>query len=223
MEHSDAVRQMMVERYMLGELSPAEREAFEEHFFVCAECAQDLSSEAAFLDHSRILLSAPEAEPRESNVEVRAPRWQAWLKPAFVLPVVALLAALLGYESFVAIPRARHQTSSPQILPALSLINAASRGGTVDQLSVRRGQPFLLFVDVPGDSRYISYSAQLLDSAGHQLWSLPVTSAAAKDTVSIRIPGQQNSGAYTLVVRGVMNDGSTNELERLPFQLQVAR
>jgi hypothetical protein len=223
MEHSEAVRLMMVERYILGELSANERETFEEHFFACQDCASDLRSEATFLDHSKILLAAADAETRKGKVEAAKSKWQAWFKPAFALPVIAVLAVLLGYESFVAIPQARHRSRNPEALPALSLINAATRGGTEEHLNVRRGQPFLLFVDIPGDSRYVSYSARMLDTSGRELWSLPVTSVAAKDTVSIRIPGQQNSGAYTLVVRGVMNDGSTNELERLPFQLQVAR
>ena len=223
MEHSEAARLMMVERYMLGELSPHEREAFEEHFFACQDCASDLSSEATFLDHSKVVLSAAESETRKLRVDVRASKWPAWFKPAFVLPVIAVLAGLVSYESFVAIPSARHEIVNPQVLPALSLINAASRGGTEGQLNVRAGQPFLLFVDIPGDSHYTSYSAQLLDSSGHKLWSLPVTSAAVKDTVSIRVPGQERSGTYTLVVNGSTNEGSTNELERLPFALQVAQ
>ena len=35
MDHSEAVQLMATERYLLGELSPDQREAFEEHFFEC--------------------------------------------------------------------------------------------------------------------------------------------------------------------------------------------
>ena len=42
MTHSDAVRTLAVERYLLEEMSEIERFAFEDHYFDCAECADDL-------------------------------------------------------------------------------------------------------------------------------------------------------------------------------------
>ena len=42
MTHADAIRTLAVERYLLDEMPEIERFAFEEHFFDCAECADDL-------------------------------------------------------------------------------------------------------------------------------------------------------------------------------------
>ncbi len=53
MDHRDALQRSAVERYLLAELSPAERDEFEEHFFDCAECTSDLKTTAAFLDGAR--------------------------------------------------------------------------------------------------------------------------------------------------------------------------
>ena len=39
MDHGEALVTHAVERYLLGELAPAEAEDFERHFFTCAECA----------------------------------------------------------------------------------------------------------------------------------------------------------------------------------------
>ena len=47
MDHSEAVRLMATERYLLGEMSPDVREAFEGHLFECEECALDV----VFLRH----------------------------------------------------------------------------------------------------------------------------------------------------------------------------
>jgi|SRR5215469_5473922 len=40
MMHPEIDREEVVERYVLGQLSPEQRQAFEEHFFACDECFQ---------------------------------------------------------------------------------------------------------------------------------------------------------------------------------------
>ena len=42
MEHQFAVDRKLTERYVLGELEAEEREEFEEHYFTCAVCAEDV-------------------------------------------------------------------------------------------------------------------------------------------------------------------------------------
>ncbi len=42
MTHEHAVNTMASERYLLEEMSELERHAFEEHFFSCPDCAEDL-------------------------------------------------------------------------------------------------------------------------------------------------------------------------------------
>ena len=58
MDHSQAVEQMAAERYLLNELTPEAREAFEEHVFDCHECAMDIRAAAAFVDEAKIQLPA---------------------------------------------------------------------------------------------------------------------------------------------------------------------
>jgi anti-sigma factor RsiW len=226
MDHNEATRQMMVERYLLGELAPDAQEAFEAHFFECEQCALDLRSEAEFLDHSKVVLTGTAQQPHAAKVEQRQSAWQTWFKPAFVLPVVAILAFVASYEGFVEIPKTKQaalQAGTPQILPAVSLINAATRGGEQAALTVGRSQPFLLFVDIPAQSAFDSYTAEMHDPAGRAVWSLVVSGATAKDTVQIRVPGLQQSGTYSLVVFGNQNGGQKSEVGRFPFNLQIAK
>jgi len=223
MDHDEAVRQMIVERYLLGELAPEEQDAFEEHFFSCQECATDVRSEAAFIDHSKVVLSAPAQGAAARKPERHTSGWRAWFRPALAAPVMAVLLVLLGYESFVKIPKARQlaqQSGNAQVLPALSLATAATRGESKATLTVQKGEPFLLLVDIPAQAQFVSYSAEMHNPAGEKVWSLPVTSHAARDTVSIRIPGQQEPGTYTLVVRGIESNGSSSDLGRFPFELR---
>ncbi len=42
MDHIEAVRTRAAERYALKQMTPAEIEIFEEHFFTCQECAEEI-------------------------------------------------------------------------------------------------------------------------------------------------------------------------------------
>ena len=53
LDHLIATKRNIAERYMLGELSPAEREKFEEHYFNCTECAEDVRDFLAISSNSR--------------------------------------------------------------------------------------------------------------------------------------------------------------------------
>ena len=74
MDHSESIRLMAVEKYLLGELTPELQEQFEEHFFECQECALDVRAGAALVEHSKVVLSEPVAvsqasSPRSSGCE----------------------------------------------------------------------------------------------------------------------------------------------------------
>ena len=55
MDHAEAVRLNATERYISGELSEALRDQFEEHYFDCFECANDLKSLDTFRTGSRMV------------------------------------------------------------------------------------------------------------------------------------------------------------------------
>lgn len=56
MEHSEALKEMTAERYLLDELTPEVREEFEQHMFDCQECAFDIRAGAAFVDEAKTQL-----------------------------------------------------------------------------------------------------------------------------------------------------------------------
>lgn len=221
MNHDDAIRQMLTEQYLLNELAPELREEFEEHFFGCEECALDLRASAAFIERSKSVLAA---KPAEKVAPATARGWAGWLRPAWVLPVMALLLIVIGYQNFVSVPKlnqSAQDSSTPQILPAVSLINVATRGNASASVAVHKGEPFLIFVDIPADSRFASYVADLQGPMGNSEWSIAVSAEAAKDTVSIRVPGQKSPGQYTLVVGGIAPDANRIEIGHFPFEVKV--
>src|SRR5260370_9373991 len=56
MSHDQAVSSHAPERYLLGELDPAERDAFEGHYFDCAACFDGVKKGSQFLSYSREVL-----------------------------------------------------------------------------------------------------------------------------------------------------------------------
>src|SRR5437660_7908584 len=63
MNHAEAVKLGAVERYLTDELAEPDRERFEEHFFGCVECAEDVKLTATFLDNLRATLKDPYPVP----------------------------------------------------------------------------------------------------------------------------------------------------------------
>jgi hypothetical protein len=221
MQHEEAVRTGLTEKYLIGELTPEVRDQFEEHLFDCRECATDLRAAAAFLEHSKTVLSEPDTPrvPRPAQPE-RKRGWLSWLTPAFAAPALAALLVVVGYQNFVAIPHMKSSQNSPELLPALYLVSATR--GSAPSVAVAQGEAFLVSVDVPADRRFSSYTAELLDPAGSTEWSLAIPADATKDSIPLRIPPvRRGPGAYTLVVHGTAADGSTAEVGRYPFEVRA--
>jgi anti-sigma factor RsiW len=208
MDHQEAMRRAAVEKYLLGELPPPERDEFEEHFFECQECAGDLKTTAAFLDGAKrefkrgpAAQTAPEAG--------KQPWWTLLWRPAFAGPAFAALLLIVAYQNLVTYPRfagATAQLKKPEILTSVSLVGGLSRGGAMPSVAVAPAQSILLSVDIPAAEQYARYSCVLLAPSGAALWRVPVSAEQAKDTVSIRIPaGHWERGNYTLLVQGYAN------------------
>jgi hypothetical protein len=228
MDHSESIRLMAAEKYLLGELTPELREQFEEHFFDCQECALEVRAGAAFVEHSKVLLAEPIAGSSARAVvpAPAKPGWLAWLRPAFVVPVLAVLLAVIAYQNLVTYPTLKGAVAvvdAPRILASVSLMNANTRGVNKTVVSARQGEPFLVFVDIPAESRFSSYVAELYGPTGSLEWSLTIPAETAKDMVPIRVPaGHRGAGMYTLVVRGVDSAGGKGfEVGRYPFELQI--
>jgi hypothetical protein len=88
MNHEEAARLSLVEKYLLEELPPDLRDQFEEHYFDCQECAADLRATAVFLDTAKDELKNFPAE-RPAAAPIKKP-WFSWVwRPAFVVPALA--------------------------------------------------------------------------------------------------------------------------------------
>jgi len=225
MDHSEALRMKAAERYLLGELTGELREQYESHMFDCAECAQDIQAGAAFIDSARKVLAA---EPAPGRAGAGEKGWLAgWLRPAVVVPAMALLLLIVGYQSAVVIPNLKKAPSAaiePQALRSFSLITSNSRGSGPMKISIEPGQPFGIFVDIPPQDHFDSYLCEFENESGATELSIAVSSEQAKETVQLLVPASRlGAGTHLLIVRGLKSSQGpgTNKVEVARFPLTL--
>jgi hypothetical protein len=225
MDHSESIRLMAAEKYLLGELAPELREQFEEHFFDCQECALDVRAGAALVEHSKVVLSEPVAVS-QARVPVLVPAktgWLGWLRPALIVPVLGVLLVVVGYQNLVTYPQLKQAANSPQILPWAS-VNVSTRGTSTIQISPGAGQGFQLLVNIPPESSYTSYTFDLSSPSGRLEWSHTIPAAASDEARSIYIPGaNQEQGIYKLAVRGNTATGESSDLGHYSIEVQIQK
>jgi hypothetical protein len=213
MDHNEAIATQATERYLLGELGPEVRDQFEEHLFECQQCAVDLRAAAIFVEQSKVVLDTVEV-PRKP-VPASGWGWMQWLRPAVVIPTMATLLAVIGYQEM---SKSARPIEGPQLVSSLSLVAANARGANTQEASLSRGKPLIVFVDVPPVAQAGSYAVDFHNPTGSLLWTLPVSAEAAKDTLALQIPAVQGPvGTYSLVIRAIDAGGQSTEVAHYPF------
>ena len=233
MEHSEALQQMAAERYLLDELTPDAREAFEEHLFDCPECALDLRAGVAFVEEAKAQLpKLPGTMPAPVPVRSREPKaergwWQSWFQPAFAAPVFASLLLVIGYQNLVTYPGLRAAANQPRLLPWTPL-HGATRGAHL-AITADRQHGVALPVDLPQPpsiGAYLSYSFGLNDPQGKLVWTgavaAPSDEASDGQRISLVIPGAMlSNGTYTVTITGVAAQGERTRIDQYAFDLHL--
>jgi hypothetical protein len=233
MDHNEAVRLQAAEKYLLGELPKEQHSAFEEHFFDCSACAEEMKTTVAFMESSRQVVreAVPQVADEKRLVPVvsRYGGWLAWMRPAFAVPVFAALLLFIGYQNGVTIPNLKGNSSSQsaEIISSSFHLAGSVRGGdeSATKLQVRSGESFLLNFDFTPARTFSEYSWQLLDQAGRAVKHGTIGGDKKYQTVSLPvIGGMETAGKYNLVFFGGAdgNGQATNEkdVQRLTFTVE---
>ena len=212
MNHQDAIQELAVEQYLLGELRGASLDAFEEHLFECQECTADVKAGFAFIDGAKAELRAPR---RVVIPQVQqAPRWTSWFQSPWVLgPALAACLALLCFETFVVQPRMREEAArveAPAILNPLVLANAGARGDSVPEVVAPEHGSFVISLDVPATGSFAGYLCSLQTPDGSIAWQTSVSPEQARDALLINVPtGKTREGLNTFLIQGIPSGGSS--------------
>jgi hypothetical protein len=207
MDHLEAKRLHAAEKYVLSELSADQRDAYEEHYFDCAECAEDVRATLTFVTAGREVFREEPAPVAPKELAPRS-RWTSWFRPMIAIPVMAVLLLAIGYYS---------RTSKPQIgvitAPGQTILSSPSfglRGGdrlenekTVVQ--VHGNDSLQLHFDfVPSQvQNFSSYTGELRDSTSRVLLQFDIPLDRVNKEVNLIVPsGLLRPGDYTLTVFG---------------------
>jgi hypothetical protein len=226
MNHQEALQEMAVERYLLGELSGASLDNFEEHLFECSECAMDVKMGGSFIDAARTELSVPRkvAAPHVESTR----RWTSWLTSPWVLaPALAACLVILAFQTFVLQPRMKlevAQGQAPAVLTPLILANAGPRGDSIPEIVAPEHGSFVVSLDVPATGSFSRYLCSLYAPDGSLLWQTTVSPEQARDALLINLPtSKTKEGLNTFLIQGSPAGGTLVDLARYRFRVTIQK
>lgn len=203
MDHQEAVRLQAAVKYVLGDLPTGVRDEYEEHYFDCAECVQDLNALAYFVTASREIFeerqSLSRIPARDSGAVERTGGlgWFGWLKPVIAVPAMTALAAIIVYQNAVTIPAITVKT---RVLTSSFRLQGTTRGETAVKVVVPAHEDFELNFDFTPSQTAPSYAGKLLDSGEKEVLAFALNREQINKEVHIIVPGNKvHTGNYKLV------------------------
>jgi hypothetical protein len=218
MDHKLAEQTGTVERYLLNELAPEERLAFEEHLFDCPICGDLVRSGAISIENVReVLREEPEKAIAAETGGSKLSKWSAWFRPAALVPSFAALAlaAFVCYQNLVYIPGLQQ----PEVLTDNVIAAQARDGGQV--ITVDRTRPlFNLNFAVDSPQVYALYTCDFqLQGKGTVLKMDSGPRQYASFTLGLLLPVKLfPPGHYVMILRPKNEPGT--EIQRYEFVIQ---
>src|SRR5713226_5380168 len=194
MDHETAVQTNAPERYFLGEMTGADRDGFEEHFFMCPECAEDVRALTVFAANARAVFREKAAGPIPHPGMLLSGR-ALWLSAALNI----LLLFGFGYGLLRVQPEMKRELAdarAPQFVQALPVMGVARGEGAAREISPSMRRIVFSFY-LAKEFRSIGY--ELKDESGavrlRQVLPAPPKEDSAESHISLSTAGLR-PGAY---------------------------
>jgi len=229
MDHNEAIRLQAAVKYVLGELSPVQREEYEEHYFDCGECAVDIKALATFTDTTReVLRRERESQLAKDLVPARG-GWLRWLQPVVAVPAMAALLLIIAYQNAVTIPKAREEATSGAaqvFVTSRTAKMAVVRGSDeLTKLSARPNESLPIKFDFTPSPVSDAYVCQLQEESGRSVLQVRLPGSFTNKEVNLVVPPNRvKAGKYTLVFTadpGATGQPTKNEVLRLSFAIEI--
>lgn len=220
MTHEKAIADLTAESYLLGELSDADAEAFEKHYFDCRVCADTIRAGTAMFAAGREV--AREADPSFPIVEpartdpTPLPRpltFRQRFQQAMPLAAAAALTVVVGYQGFV-IPAIRAARMEP--LTPGDVITGTMRASENEDYPMRfvGKRARLDYVDIT-DRSYPEYRIELRNASGELVLKSEVSAEEARNETGVPLLIRPlPAGRYLLTIEGVPKGGNRTEIGR---------
>lgn len=224
MNHNYAIENHVAEGYLLDELDETERDAYEDHYFGCTTCAEEVEIVSEFIDTAKQVIRE-ESRPKPVAIST-SPNWFRRITapimhplPAAAFLFLAMMSGVAAYQYQVTIPRLQ-AAASPQIVESMSPLKHAR--GDISKLRFSKGKSFSIPFDIP-EAGFSSYQVSILATPTNAVKVPPkdISAEDAKKALEILVPaGTLDSGHYLLLIEGI-NGTTKGEVDRIPFELEL--
>jgi hypothetical protein len=206
MDHEQAIQTEASMRYALGELTPDERDSFEEHFADCSYCMRDVEVSTAFAANAREVFR----ERASAGTPATGFRWLQW-RP---FPTLALSGALnlllvtgLGYGVLRHAPTISGGIANQAVLQSVDNVSVrgTTRGSEGSAQVVRASRrPVVLTFDLLKSYDHYLYS---ISRSGTAVLSGEVSVSGQPESLNLPVPADRLApGKYQVTLTGVTGD-----------------
>jgi hypothetical protein len=226
MEHGQAIELAAAEKYAMDELAEDLRRDYEEHFFGCPECAEDVRATSALVDTLQGVVL--EQQSQRAVLPVRGQ--SRWGRLFFPLPLgaAATIVLLIGAVTFEAAVNGRlagRLRDSAQIQATSAHFLAVSRGEPELIVAAGGQQSVALTLSRSEEQAFRYYRCDLMNADGRQMLSSVVPAPAPGEEFHLVLPlGGLAAGRYALVLGGMTSADGPVEAPRqaeYPFLLSI--
>lgn len=201
MDHSQAADSQAVDRYLLDEMTDGERVEFEDHFFECDICTEELKQGALMEEAARHYVPSP----------VFLDRIKGWFRqPLFVAPasVAAALALMVTYQ-------AREVALLSQAQAGVIVQVNSVLGSTPNEVPANRFAQLEVELGVVDFPRY---QFELFDAANRRIFVAPVDAPQRANPLGVVIHQGLPAGKYTLRISGLNESGKAVKVKEYPIE-----
>jgi hypothetical protein len=215
MDHEEAIKNFTVERYLLGELTESDRDAYEEHLFSCPVCFEQVKAGTEFVGQVRQI----GAEESRSAARPGLMGVMSGLRQPVAAVALTLLFCAIGLNVY----QGRMITASHrvQVAPAFILSDGAKAEG-IKEVTVPKNTRFNLNFQLLKRGPYTRYEGQVVTESGKINHSFQVSVEQASEIINLLLDsGTMGEGIHQIVIQGVSADGKMSELTRYTFNFRL--
>ena len=209
MDHSQAIQIGAAEKYLLNELEEGARSEYEEHFFDCGECAEDVKSGAAFVANAKEVLPSVTwgRVAREENGRARGAGWTAlfWPAPLGAAAALALSLGLAAYQAGVVVPSLQKQVAESESLQGARwhFLSVSRSEAQVVKLG-KETRTVGLTLSKSSEASFPYYRCELREADGRVVTTVVVPAPAAGEELNVALSASSlRPGSYVLVLHGL--------------------
>lgn len=214
------------ERYILGELSDAERDEFEEHYFSCRLCADQVRETAAFVENAAAVWRSGLAEGQAERRDPARPRFWSWFPNPRLAVAMAAAGILLvvAAAQFIEIRGLRGQLAvalAPQVVVSTTLQPLTRSEGTVVAMSPG-ATLFEVIMDVDPEARAAEYTYEIRAASGALIAGGSAAAPPAGAGLHLLLPAARFvPGTYSLRLSPAMSPGVAPAAEPQRFRFVI--